>query len=414
MVEEGGDEEVIGTLVTLMALEYAPYLLALERVHSAVAKVASQIELRYEHMGEASTQLARSFYTVAIATAAAAAITTYAWHHTAEAIVEAVHASERIGTSSEYVRMWSVAAVLAGQSADSFAGSVESLHRRIQELTLFPPQSLQQLLSGGNRPFTMLGISPWMLRGMDADKQIEIIAEALSHVTDKALQLQLAQELLGESGAYMLKYLKDGAAGVEELRKHFEALNLTLSEDQTKAIEESVMAWRELKLAVQGFLTQITASASPALKTLFEILGSLVQTLGWFVKTFPMLTTMIVVMAGAVLFLAAAVTTLAAALFLLQATNPILLVIGLALTAIAGAIILFVVAFKKLKEWIFGGSKTEAPTPQPVMASSSMASSETNQILSNILSTNKNQLMSQEAMVAQLKKVAPPHMAYSW
>lgn len=434
---EEASSEVIGTLVTVMAAEYVPYLHALKETYSAVTTWAQHIE---EAVG---TDAAKGFYALGIATIASATAAVVAWERVAELVTSTAERAERIGTSAGYLSQWNAASILAGKGTEEFAGSIESLHNRIREMSIMPVTSISQLMSGSYRPFTMLGLNPFQMRNMSSDDQMMLIADRLSLIRDKTLQLTIAQELFGDSAFYMLEYLKKGREGVEELKAKMESFNVVLTEGQAEAIKGAVISWRELRLSMQGVFVQIASALAPAIHALTAVLAIMAQWFGWLLKVIPglkyvvallgvavigLFSTLVIVIGamivwGAILpylttlmgYLSAAVWNLSFALMSLN-DNPIIAVITLIALAIL-AVLYFTGALGKLKDAVSGlmhDTTHELQANSQMQISSSTASPETSQILRDIANSARGQLMTTKEMVEELKKAGPPHMAYSW
>lgn len=423
--------EVIETLVTVMAVNYVPYLSALTTTYTAIRNWAEKVG---EVVGE---QAAGAFLGLTAITVASAAATLYAWHKVSGELDEIARKAERIGTSVEFLQSWSAAALLAGRSSNEFSNSIEQLHKRIQDMSVMPIQSIDQLFSGSHRSFTFLGLSPHQLNLMDTEEQLLTIADALSQVKSKSLQASIARDLGLE---YMLPHLVRGREGIEELQKKLERFNRTLTGEQKTAIMGGVAAWREFKLAMEGVALQIAASVAPVLEFLGRALTYVATWVSWLAKTFPTLTSILSsfgIILGAVL---AVTVAFAGVLFMIGLVLPIITngfwALTAALAAVKAAILaieadpfvllLFLLAaavvyalyltgiFEKIGGWLKGlvGFTPEMEATLKLGQQGGMGGD--NPYLAGILANTGRSASTQEEIVAQLKKAAPPHMAYVW
>jgi hypothetical protein len=295
------------------------------------------------------------------------AIVVYHWHKISEAIADSVNKAYSLQTSVNNITAWSTASTLATGKANEFANGIEGLHRKINDLSIMPLENMADIFSGGFRAFSFIGLSPYQLRGLDSNSQLIAVAEGLSKVKDKTLQLQLANELLGSSGAAMVQYyLKDGAAGIERMKKESEKLNLTLSEGQIKALEESVHSWRVLKLELQGFWQHVSADVSPIISDILSLAGAFVQLATWIER--------------------------AAEKFSAFMEHPFESITG----------------YQSI--WHMLGITN--PTPRPT---STADTNSPNKTLQELLNVNRQIMTIDANMLAQtLKQAAPPHVNYSW
>lgn len=420
--------EVIQTLVTVMAMNYGFYLSGITQCTTAITKFAAIVEQ------EVGQEAADAFVGLGIASVISAGIAAYAWHKVATELFTVTQQAQRIQASTQFIQQWSAASVLAGQSANTFANNIEGLHERIQDLSMQPIQSIEQLFSGGNRPFTMLGLSPLQLQGMGAEQQLDIIADRLAQVHDQARQLNIAKELGLE---YMLPYLKNGSAGIAELHRQLQALHLELSEGQTASVNAAVTAWRMLQLSFTGLGNQIAAGLAPLLHILASTLTSVVEVCSWLLANVPLLSYIIsdlgvavAVLIGLALFLAAVfwswsyvlpvlrmgfilltgvVWLFNAALLALDA-HPVIWILAVIALAIL-AVLYFTGLLGKLKNALydtmgFSGGSINANVQHQYIGG--------DPVMGQILSVSKDQLNTQQQMVDAIKRAAPPHMAYSW
>lgn len=420
--------EVIQTLVTVMAMNYGFYLNGITQCSTAITKFATLVE---ERVG---AEAAEAFVGLGVATVISAGVATYAWHKVANEIASVVLQTQRLQGSTNFIQEWNAASVLAGQATNTFANSIEGLHERIQDLAMQPIQSLNQLFSGGNKPFAMLGLSALQLSGMGAEQQLNILADRLSQVHNQAVQLNIAKELGLE---YMLPYLKDGSAGIARMHEELKALNLELTEGQTQSISAAVTAWRTLRLAMTGLENQIAAAIAPIIRFLAEVVTYLTEKISWLATTFPMLTRAvfgfgiaIAAITALVIVLVGVYIALTYVMGTLMAMNPFgqAIIVAIILVAIMMdlsnwlntvtgkmrilaeiiyALVPGLFMLGKLINWATGSSSINTTIKQNYVGGGDPT-------MQAILANGKEQLNTQQQMVSALVKSAPPHMPYAF
>ncbi|NOG69815.1 phage tail tip lysozyme [Roseicella sp. DB1501] len=179
--------------------------------------------------------------------------------------------SERLGTSAETLHGFQNAARLAGSDAGSLTAGMETLG-----------ETMQDALAGRNpaalRMFNALGIgirkSAFEARGG---------AEAFSEVADKVaklngnpvIQAQFARTLFGGAADTLLPFLRQGKAGIEELRKEAERYGL-LTAQNTKVADEFRRSQTRVAMAFEGLGNAISNSVAPVLAPLLNQFADLV------------------------------------------------------------------------------------------------------------------------------------------
>lgn len=196
--------------------------------------------------------------------------------------------------------------------------------------------------------FQKLGISIESLQGLSPDQQFMRIAEALSHVTDPALKTSLAMDLFGKSGAQLIPFLNEGAAGMTALGQKAQELGLVMSGDAISQAEAFGDQWDTLKSQFQMVAVQIGSALIPALSEMMpkiqEIVGNVIN---WIQQNPQLVTTMAEIAAAigaAMLVIGPLLVMLPGIVTAFAAIGPVVAAVGAAFVALTGPVGLVIAA----------------------------------------------------------------------
>lgn len=163
----------------------------------------------------------------------------------------------RFNTSAEAISTLRGAFAAAGVSGDEFAGTLDGLATKIAAAA----DSRDELIHG------MTGLRGDMLLGKDINTQLDMIAEKFKTIVLAEDQIRVANEL-GLGG--ILKYLKRGKAGLDELRQTARDSGNVWSAQDAKDAAEIYEEVRKVLLSVGGAILDIGKALLPTGKSLKE------------------------------------------------------------------------------------------------------------------------------------------------
>ncbi len=255
-------------------------------------------------------------------------------------------ASEQTGLATEDLQAYGLAAEMAGGSAGDFTMAVKKLSKELATGT--------DETGGQSKLFTQLKIET-----RDAQKQVRSFGEVLPEIAEKisALgsseeQTALAVQIFGRAGQRLLPILKQGAAGVQQLKAQLDELGGGFSQEAIDRADEYDDNIVKLNYAFRSLKSLLVVQVAPALG---QIVSYIVKGTSWLAQ-FNKHTT---AASSAVAVLAAFLTSK-----LLLALAPFLLP-GLKFLAIFLAVD-DLIAFLRGKDSVIGSILTEWFGPDTV------------------------------------------------
>ncbi|OEY67450.1 phage tail tape measure protein [Marinobacter sp. X15-166B] len=126
--------------------------------------------------------------------------------------------------------------------------------------------------------YEALGLSAEDLANMQSDEALAVVADRLSSVTNHNQKVDIASQLFGtQGGAAMLNLLKDGSAGLQQLRADAQRTGYVLSEKTARDAETFKDALLDTQLSMAGMKNTIGAELMPAVT---ELMGDLSSWMG--------------------------------------------------------------------------------------------------------------------------------------
>lgn len=176
---------------------------------------------------------------------------------------------QKIGVGVKQFQALDYAASKAGLST----GTLQSLLSKMQ-VTLGAAQ-----LGGKrqNEALSTLGLSLSSLQGLSADKQFLKIADALKQVSDRTIQAQLAQILLGKSGKEALGLIN---SNIDEALEKYKALGLGLSNAQGAALDSFDESRQLIGTIFTDLSQKISATVAPEFERFINLISDAVEEMG--------------------------------------------------------------------------------------------------------------------------------------
>lgn len=190
----------------------------------------------------------------------------------AEQAAQLKDASEQTGLATDELQAYSLAAEQAGASQSDFTAGLKRLSKELATGT--------DELGGKSKLFDKLKIQT-----KDASGQVRKFSDVLPEIADKIAGLQspaeqtaLAVQLFGRGGAKLLPILKQGAAGVKQLKQNLADLGGGFSQEAIDKADEYDDSVVRLEYSFRSFKSLIGVSVFPLLE---KIVGILTRGTAW-------------------------------------------------------------------------------------------------------------------------------------
>jgi len=128
-------------------------------------------------------------------------------------------------------------------------------------------------LSTAKDALDAMGLSIGDIKGLEPDRQFEIIAGAIAGIEDPTKKVATAMNIFGRAGAKLIPMLNEGEDGIKAMREEAVDLGGVLSQDMVDASADAKDAWARLKTAASGVVNKLTAALAPALIVVFNWLA---------------------------------------------------------------------------------------------------------------------------------------------
>lgn len=205
------------------------------------------------------------------AVAGAATVATVALGYMVKQSIDAMDSMYKLaqttGTTVEELSGLAYAAELAGTNQEQLGSGLVKLAKNMSEA--------RQAAGDTRTAFEALGISVASLETATVKDTLLTIAEQFEGYADGVNKTALATALFGKSGAELIPFLNQGAAGIGELVKEAERLGVVFKEEDAKAAEVFNDTLTKLNTVVKGLTTQIAIELLP---TFNAFLGKLTET----------------------------------------------------------------------------------------------------------------------------------------
>jgi lambda family phage tail tape measure protein len=205
------------------------------------------------------------------AVAGAATVATVALGYMVKQSIDAMDSMYKLaqttGTTVEELSGLAYAAQLAGTNQEQLGSGLVKLAKNMSEA--------RQAAGDTRTAFEALGISVSSLETATVKDTLLTIAEQFEGYADGVNKTALATALFGKSGAELIPFLNQGAAGIGELVKEAERLGVVFKEEDAKAAEVFNDTLTKLNTVVKGLTNQLAIELLP---TFNAFLGKLTDT----------------------------------------------------------------------------------------------------------------------------------------
>ena len=175
---------------------------------------------------------------------------------------EVAKTGDKIGIALGPFQELRYAAERSGVSTQKFDSSLERFVKRMGEAT--------QGTGAARKAYDELGLSAENLSQMTPEDSLGVVADRLSSVENQSQRVALAAQLFGREGVAMVNMMKDGSAGMEQLRKDARATGYAMTDDAARGSEKFKDALLDVQLGMKGMKNVIGAELQPAITSLMK------------------------------------------------------------------------------------------------------------------------------------------------
>lgn len=174
--------------------------------------------------------------------------------------------ADRIGITTDALQELRTVAESAGVETSNLDASLEKFGKALGESAMG--------MGEAKLAFARLGLEAKQLQRLGIDGALSAVADAMASIQDPTERTALAMKIFGESGAGMLNLLREGSAGMAQMREDARALGIVIDE---KLIRQAEDAQTQLDLMSRV----ISANLSTALINLAPVLVSAAEGVAW-------------------------------------------------------------------------------------------------------------------------------------
>lgn len=208
--------------------------------------------------------LSLAMKTLLIPLGVVAAVTApFRWIADAASAAEEMHnLSQETGITASDLQTMSAVAGEFGVSQEQMTSALRRTARMVGALGQGTPSAV--------KAFQSLGLTMDQFAGMSTAQQFALISQRIAALPTE-MQAVAAVDIFGKSGQSMLNFIRDAGKATDEMRKLQQQLGITLTNEQTAAIEAMGDALGRLSMPLQGFINQFLAELAPAITTVSRL-----------------------------------------------------------------------------------------------------------------------------------------------
>lgn len=175
---------------------------------------------------------------------------------------EVAKTADQIGIATAPFQELRYAAERSGVSVEKFDSSLERFVKRTGEATMGT--------GAAQKAFDELGLSADNLAEMAPEQALGAVADGLAAVDSHTRRVALAAQIFGREGVAMINMMKDGSAGLEELRRQGRLTGYVLSEQAARDAEVFKDRLLDSQLALKGMKNVLGAELMPVFSDLMR------------------------------------------------------------------------------------------------------------------------------------------------
>ncbi len=184
--------------------------------------------------------------------------------------------NQRMGISTETLSQMQHASNLSGVEFDTTSKALERMSRSVSEAS--------KGYGTGRKAIEDLGLNVDRLMRMKPAEQFEVFADAISGVENASDRTRMAMEIFGRSGGELLPMLRQGSAGIRDMREEADELGLTLGQKQANAAAKAQDAMARLEAAGKGVTQAFAVALGPTLAAVGNFLAKVLPHAADFTK----------------------------------------------------------------------------------------------------------------------------------
>ena len=173
--------------------------------------------------------------------------------------------ADKMGISTAALQELRYAAERSGVSTQKLDSSTERFVKRLGEA--------RQGGGAAASAYEQLGLNASQLAELTPDAALGVVADRLTQVENHTDKVALAAQLFGREGVAMVNMLKDGSAGLDQLRADARATGYVLSDEAARDAEVFKDAMLDAELGMAGMKNTIGAELMPAITELMRDLS---------------------------------------------------------------------------------------------------------------------------------------------
>ena len=144
-----------------------------------------------------------------------------------------------LDTTTEGIITLQHAAVIGGVSIEKMDKAMGKMLKNVGEAKLLGTGEALEV-------FKALGLDLNMIAGLNADQMFGVIADGINKLGSAGERAAAANKIFGRTGVDLLNVIKEGSAGVEEMRNEVEDLGMVFTGEMGNQVEQANDAWARI------------------------------------------------------------------------------------------------------------------------------------------------------------------------
>ena len=180
--------------------------------------------------------------------------------------------ADKIGLTTDALQELRTIAESAGIAQASFDSSMERFNKRLGEASMGSGAAAKAL--------KQMGLNADDLVSMDLDRALSVIADRIAAIPEPAERAAQAAALFGREGVAMVNLLREGAAGMAEMRQEARDLGIVIDEDVIRGAEEARTQLDLMSRVVRAELNSALVELAPLLVGAATSLANFIRIMG--------------------------------------------------------------------------------------------------------------------------------------
>lgn len=177
-------------------------------------------------------------------------------------------ASAQAGITAERFQALSFAAAQSGIGQEKLGMSLSQLSRQLE--------AAREGSDGAAETFGKIGISPEQLASFaNSEEALKAVADRIQAIQDPIKRTQTAMKLFGRGGASMVRFLGQGAEGINEDMKKAADLGAVISSQQVESLAELEDSLSAFGAVIKAAFATLATYAAPIIRAVVDDLEQL-------------------------------------------------------------------------------------------------------------------------------------------